>query len=83
MWFNYCIVDAFVSALMALYGYSKPVSKGLPHPESPLSKILFSATIKAASKYDSYALEVIANVILTMYHIDSVLNSSNFWLFEI
>ena len=46
----------FVSALMALYRYFKPVSKGLPHPEGPLSKTLPLATIKAASEYDSYAL---------------------------
>ena len=49
-------MDAFVSALMALYQYFKPVSKGLSHPEGPLSETLPSATIKAANEYDSYAL---------------------------
>ena len=51
MRFNYhCIVDALVSAPMALYQYFKPVSNSLPDPEGPLSKILPSATIKAANE---------------------------------
>ena len=43
-------MDALVSALMALYRYFKPVSKGLPDPEGPLSETLPSATIKAANE---------------------------------
>ena len=35
---------------MALYPYFKPVSKGLPDPEGPLSETLPSATIKAANE---------------------------------
>ena len=41
----------FVSALMALYRYFKPMSKSpLPDPEDSLSEVLPSATIKATNK---------------------------------
>ena len=51
MWLNYCsLVDALVSAPMALYRYFKPMSKSLPDPEGLLSKTLPSDTIKAANE---------------------------------
>ena len=37
-------------ASIALYRYFKPMSKSMPDPEGPLSKILPSVTIKAANE---------------------------------
>ena len=44
------IIDALVSALMALYQYFKPVSKSLPDTEGTLFETLPSAAIKAANE---------------------------------
>ena len=43
-------MDVFVSALMALYHYFKPVSKSLPDLEGPLSEALPTTSIKAANE---------------------------------
>ena len=43
-------MEAFVTALMALYQHFKLASKSLTDREGPLPETLLSATIKAANK---------------------------------